>query len=248
MNIGLFIPCYINLFYPHIGIATLKLLEYYGCNVEYPLKQTCCGQPLASKGFETLAQSTYLHFIECFHSYDWIVAPSGSCVYHVKHHYDILDTKGQTLALSHKIMELSEFLIDILRVDTVPNQNLIKKIGIHYGCHGLRGLQLAQSSEIHVKNRDTMGQLLSLIPGIEIFSGERPDECCGFGGTYSITEPEISSMMGMDRIHDFIQSGAEIICSGDVSCMMHLEGIIRRNKLPIQTRHFVEILISSHEN
>ncbi len=235
------------MFYPHIGIATLQLLEHYGCNVEYPLQQTCCGQPLANKGFETAAKSTYLHFIECFQSYDWIVAPSGSCVYHVKHHYDILDSKNQTFGLSQKIKELSEFLVDILKVDTVPNPDLIKKVAIHHGCHGLRGLQLAQSSEIHLNNRDTIALLLTLIPGIEITLSHRPDECCGFGGTYSITEPEVSSMMGMDRIHDYIQSGADIICSGDVSCLMHMEGIIRRKKLPIQAKHFVEILTSSHE-
>jgi L-lactate dehydrogenase complex protein LldE len=240
-KIGLFIPCYIDMFYPQVGIATLELLEKLGQEVGYPLKQTCCGQPLANSGSEQDAKATYLNFVKNFSDFDYIVTPSGSCAYHVRHHYNILEQTGDVKKVRESVYELCEFLTDILQTDDLKIR-FPHKVGIHQSCHGLRGLKLASASELIVPHYSKIHQLLEKAEGIEIIELDRKDECCGFGGTFSIFEPDVSVKMGRDRIRDHERNGAEIITAADMSCLMHLEGILRRQKKPVQVKHIAEIL------
>ena len=239
--VGLFIPCYIDLFYPQVGIATLELLEKLALSVEYPLEQTCCGQPLANSGSENEAIATYQHFVRNFKHFDYVVTPSGSCAYHVRRHYELLEQTPDVEKVRKNTYELCEFLTDILQVDDLKIR-FPHKVGIHQSCHGLRGLKLASSTELMVQSYSKIHRLLEKAEGIEIIELDRKDECCGFGGTFSIFEPELSVKMGRDRISDHERNGAEFITATDMSCLMHLEGVIRRQKKKIQVKHIAEIL------
>jgi L-lactate dehydrogenase complex protein LldE len=241
MKIGLFIPCYIDQFYPQVGKATLELLEKMGCEVDYPMNQTCCGQPMGNSGSEKESIQTAELFVKNFQHYDYIVAPTGSCVCYVKEHYDILEQTNATKQVRENIYELSEFIIDILKIDKI-DAVFRQKVGLHSSCHGQRGLRLAQSSEINAPFFSKQKQLLSMVQGLELIELDRPDECCGFGGTFCVTEEAVSVKMGIDKVADFIRNGAEVITAGDMSCLMHLEGIIKRQKYPVKVLHLAEIL------
>jgi L-lactate dehydrogenase complex protein LldE len=243
-KIALFIPCYIDQFYPQVGVATLELLEKLGLNISYPLRQTCCGQPLANSGAEKEALKTYQNFVNNFSGFDYIVSPSASCVYHVKEHYDILQQTKQVIKVRQNIYELCEFITDILKIDDLKIEYPFK-VGIHQSCHGLRGLKLGKPSEIIAKSYSKVHSLLEKAKGIEIIKLDREDECCGFGGTFSIFEPDVSAKMGKDRVSDHMRNGAEIITATDMSCLMHMEGIIRRQKLNLKVVHVAEILNSN---
>jgi len=242
-KIGLFIPCYIDTFYPQVGVATLQLLERFGQEIIYPDRQTCCGQPLANSGSEQDAKACYSHFIRNFRGFDYIVTPSGSCAYHVRKHYDIIEQTEDVKHIRETTYELCEFLTDVLKVDDL-NARFPHKVGIHQSCHGLRGLKLASASELIERRYSKVRQLLNMVEDIEIIDLDRPDECCGFGGTFSVFEPDISVKMGRDRIADHERHDAEYITSYDMSCLMHLEGIIRRQKKPLRVIHIAEILNS----
>lgn len=242
--IGLFIPCYIDQFYPQVGVATLELLQKLGLNVEYPLKQTCCGQPLANSGAEKKAIPVYENFVRNFHEFDYVVSPSGSCVYHVREHYNILVQTEEVKKVRQNTYELCEFLVDILKVDDL-GASFPRKVGLHQSCHGLRGLKLGTSSELITERNSKVHQLLSKVKDIELIKLDREDECCGFGGTFSVFEPDVSVKMGKSRILDHETNGVEIITATDMSCLMHLEGIIRREEKKIKVMHIAEILNNS---
>jgi L-lactate dehydrogenase complex protein LldE len=235
-RVGLFIPCYVDQFYPQVGIATLELLEKFGCDVVYPPNQTCCGQPMANSGFEHLTTGCNDLFIKNFSAFDYIVAPSGSCVLHIKEHLHGSD-------IPQKIYEFVEFLTDVLRVDSLE-ASFPYKVGLHQSCHGQRGLKLAQMSELMAPAFSKPQQLLNLVKGIELVDLDRVDECCGFGGTFCVAEEAISVKMGKDRIIDHVGHGAEVITGADMSCLMHLEGILRRQKSNVRVKHIAEILNS----
>ncbi len=241
LRIGLFIPCYIDQFYPQVGIATFELLQKLDIDVVYPEKQTCCGQPLANSGAEKEAIPIYRNFVRNFCEFDYIVTPSGSCAYHVKEHYNILEQTEQVKRVRANIYELCEFITDILKIDDLKI-DYPYKVGVHQSCHGLRGLKLGSSSELITTRYSKVLSLLEKAKGIEIVTLDREDECCGFGGTFSIFEPHVSVKMGKDRISDHERNGAEIITATDMSCLMHLEGIIRRQNKKIKVVHIAEIL------
>lgn len=241
MNIGLFIPCYINQFYPQVGIATLELLEKQGLSIDYPFNQTCCGQPLANSGFEKEASDTCMLFVKNFKSYDYIVTPSGSCAYHVKNHFNLIEQTVEVEHVRSHIYELCDFLYSILKKDDF-NSQFPYRVGLHQSCHGLRGLHLGKSSELIDEDFSIPEKLLNNVRGIQLVQLERPDECCGFGGTFAVTEESVSVKMGSDRINDHILHKAEFIVATDMSCLMHLEGIIRRRNLPVKVKHIAEIL------
>jgi L-lactate dehydrogenase complex protein LldE len=241
MKVALFIPCYVDQFYPQVGKATLRLLEKFGCDVEYPADQTCCGQPPANSGMEREALPIYRHFIETFHPYDYIIAPSGSCVYHVRHHYDVLDQSDEVQKIRKHTLDICTFLLEVLKIDHL-NARFPYKVGIHQSCHGLRGLRMAKSSELIIPAFSQWQTLLEMVDDIELIELNRPDECCGFGGTFAVKEEPVSVKMGQDRIRDHEKNGAEVITSGDMSCLMHMEGILKRENSPIRVKHIVEIL------
>lgn len=239
MKVGLFIPCYVDQFYPQVGIATLSLLEKLGISVSYPLNQTCCGQPMANAGYEKLSEGCDSLFVKNFSSYDYIVSPSGSCVLHIKEH--LHPTSAEGIKISKNIFELTEFLTDIMKIEKL-NSSFRYKVGLHQSCHGQRGLKLSQMSELVADDFSKPRQLLSMVKGLELINLERQDECCGFGGSFCVTEEAVSVKMGKDRISDHVYHGADYITGADMSCLMHLEGILRRQKNRTKVIHIAEIL------
>jgi L-lactate dehydrogenase complex protein LldE len=231
MKVALFVPCYIDQFYPQVAVATLELLEKLGCEVSFPAKQTCCGQPMANSGYEHLSVGCDANFQEAFAGQAYVVCPSGSCTLHVKEH-----VKTET-----KVFELTEFIYDVLGIKTLKGK-FVGKVGFHQSCHGQRGLKLSQMSELNAEGFSKPGGLLSEIEGLELLNLKRTDECCGFGGTFCVAEEAVSVRMGKDRLQEHLAAGVEIITGGDTSCLMHLEGIIKRDKLPLKVMHIAEIL------
>ena len=241
MTVGLFIPCYVDQFYPNAAIATLELLEKLGVRVAYPLKQTCCGQPMANSGFGHLAAESDELFIRNFSGFDYIVAPSGSCVLHIKDHLQSDRHPAEAKAIRGRIYELVEFLTDVLKVDNLKAR-FPHKVGLHQSCHGQRGLKLAQMSELVAPPFSKPEQLLNMVEGLELVDLTRQDECCGFGGTFCVAEEAVSVKMGKDRVADHLQHGAIYITASDMSCLMHMEGILHRQKSNVKVLHIAEIL------
>ena len=241
MRVGLFIPCYVNQFYPKVGIATLELLEKLGCKVDYPLSQTCCGQPMANSGYESLTAGCNEHFTENFAAYEYIVCPSGSCVLHVKDHLHSQKNKAGASSIRKNIYELVEFLTDVLKLEQLP-ASFPHRVGLHQSCHGQRGLHLSSMSERVLPHFSKPEKLLQMVKGLELIELDRKDECCGFGGTFCVSEEAVSAKMGKDRVRDHVAHGAEYITGADMSCLMHLEGILKRQKSTVQVMHIAEIL------
>jgi L-lactate dehydrogenase complex protein LldE len=241
-KLGLFVPCYIDQFYPHVGLATLRVLRRLGLDVEFPQEQTCCGQPMANSGCADDARPLAERFLKIFGKYDHVVAPSGSCVSMVRNHYgQFLNGKPGFDHLRANTFELCEYLVDVVHVQRVEGE-FPRKVGLHMSCHGLRELRLARSSERMVKPFDKVRGLLEQLRGINLVELTRPDECCGFGGTFAVNEEAVSSLMGRDRIADHEAAGAEVITAVDMSCLMHLQGLIERARKPIRIMHVAEIL------
>jgi L-lactate dehydrogenase complex protein LldE len=243
-TIGLFIPCYVDQLFPKVGLATLDLLEQLGQTVEFPAAQTCCGQPMANTGCLKEAEPFAKRFIKIFQPYDYIVAPSGSCVAMVRNHYDhLLHDHPGLEEIKAKTFELCEFLTDVLKIEKLPVKKVFPhRVGLHQSCHGLRELRLGSCSEVMGPRFSKVRQVLELVEGIEFVELKRPDECCGFGGTFAVSEEAVSCLMGEDRVQDHEQAGAEVLTANDMSCLMHLDGIIRRQKKPIRVVHVAEIL------
>ena len=235
MKVGLFIPCYVDAVYPEVGVATYKLLKHLGLDVVYPEGQTCCGQPMANAGFEKQA----IPLAQKFKDFDYVVAPSVSCTAFVRINYSrLLSHECET---AKRAMDVVEFLHDIVKVNhalgTFPH-----KVSLHNSCHGVRELGLSSPSEMHVEKFNKIKDLLLLVDGIQVVEPERPDECCGFGGMFSVEETAISAQMGRDKVERHIQTGAEYVTGPDCSCLMHMEGVAKKQGLNIQFKHVVEIL------
>lgn len=241
MKVGLFIPCYVDQFYPNAAIATLQLLEKFGVDVTYPLSQTCCGQPMANSGYEHLTKGCNELFIKNFEPFDYIVAPSGSCVLHVREHLHDPANEEVATVLRHKVYELTSFLTDILQVKEL-NARFPHRVGMHQSCHGQRGLKLSQMSELVAEPFSKPGSLLKMVKDIDLIDLGRTDECCGFGGTFCVTEEAVSAKMGKDRVADHLHHGAEYITGVDMSCLMHMEGILKRAGSKVKVIHIAEIL------
>jgi L-lactate dehydrogenase complex protein LldE len=181
-------------------------------------------------------------FLQIFQPFPYVVCPSGSCVSMVRNHYrDLLPGQSQVEAVGKRTYELCEFLFDVLHVEAVPGR-FPYRVGLHQSCHGLRELRLASGSERVVPKFNKVRSLLSSLEGITLVDLTRPDECCGFGGVFSVEEEALSCAIGKDRIADHRQAGTEVITGVDVSCLMHLDGLLRREKEPLRVRHVAEIL------
>ena len=241
MKVGLFVPCYVDQFYPETAVATLSLLENLGVNVIFPKNQTCCGQPMANSGFEHLTTGCNDLFIENFSDFDYIVAPSGSCVLHIRDHLHTPNKPKEPTALNEKVYELTSFLTDILKVKSLPAK-FKHKVGMHQSCHGQRGLNLSSMSELVAPSFSKPLSLLNMVEGIEIVPLSRVDECCGFGGTFCVAEESVSAKMGQDRVADHLEHGAEFITGVDMSCLMHMEGVLKRQGSKVKVLHIAQIL------
>lgn len=245
MRVGLFIPCYIDQLFPQVGMATVDLLERFGVEVDFPEGQTCCGQPMANTGLTEQTRPLAEKYYDLFREYDHVVCPSGSCTAMVRHHYDeYLSDKPDFATFKNRTYELTEFLVDVLKVESVAGK-YPHHVGLHQSCHGLRELRLGSASEIVGPKFNKARQLLASLEGIRLSELKRADECCGFGGTFAVAEEAVSCMMGLDRIHDHEQAGTRVLTANDMSCLMHLDGLIRRQKKNIEVKHIAEILVEA---
>jgi L-lactate dehydrogenase complex protein LldE len=243
VKVGLFVPCYIDSFFPEVAVATLELLERFGCSVEYPDNQTCCGQPMANSGCQEDAAATEALFVRSFKDFDTVVGPSGSCIHHVRFHLDATEQTPETKKVRARALELVEFLHDHLKVSSFPWATFPHKVGLHDSCSAVRGLGHARPSErVNEPYFSKTRNLLGKVAGLELVEIDRRDECCGFGGSFCVTDEAVSVKMGYDRVHDFHRHGAEFIVSADMSCLLHMKGIIDRLKLPMKVIHIAQIL------
>ncbi len=237
-RVALFVPCFVDQLTPHVATATLEVLAKHRVTVEVPAAQTCCGQPMLNVGCTGDAGRLADHFASVFGGFDCVVCPSASCTAMVRHHYPELLSRSNS-AVCERTYELCEFLIaaGVARIEG----RFAHRVGLHQGCHGLRELRLGQASERSTATRDPVRRLLASLDGLELVDLERADECCGFGGSFSFDEPEVSSLMGRDRIRDHVDAGAEVIVSADSSCLLHLDGLLRRDAVPVPVMHVAEV-------
>jgi L-lactate dehydrogenase complex protein LldE len=242
MKAGLFIPCYVDALFPEVGIATLELLERLGVEVDYPLDQTCCGQTMANSGCEKDAAGAEALFVKNFAGYDYVVTPSGSCTHHVRENLTAIPQTARVVKVRRSVYELVEFLHDVLEVRDFPWAEFHHTVGLHNGCASLRALRTASASEVREPAFSKPKALLSQVKGISFASPERPDECCGFGGTFSIFEEPVSAKMGYDKVADHARAGAEYIVSADMSCLMHQKGCAERMGSPVRFIHIAQVL------
>ena len=242
MRVGLFIPCYIDAFYPEVGIATLELLERFGVSVDYPTDQTCCGQPMTNSGCHRESAATEALFVRNFTGFDYVVAPSGSCVHQVRFNLDAIEQTAEVKRVRETTFELVEFLHDVLKVDAFPWAEFPHRVGYHNSCNTLRGLAHARPSELHEPFFSKPLDMLSKVKGLTFVEPARPDECCGFGGTFSVFEPTLSVKMGHDKVRDHAQAGADYIVSADSSCLMHQQGCAERMGVTLKYIHIAQIL------
>ena len=187
---------------------------------------------MANSGYSHLAKGCDALFETNFSQFDYVVSPSGSCALHIREHLP---------SMHGKIYELVEFLTDVLNIDHL-DARFPHRVSIHHSCHGLRGLSLSKMSERMEPEFSKPVRLLNMVKDLQLVQLKRPDECCGFGGTFCVTEEAVSVKMGKDRVRDHVDSGAEFITSSDLSCLMHLEGLLRRNGSPVKVIHIAEIL------
>jgi len=239
--VSLFFTCLADAFFPKVGFATAAVLERFGAKVRVPLSQTCCGQPAFNSGNRKEARKMARKFLEAFAGEGYIVTPSGSCASMVKNEYPALfrdEPRMLSLAASvgERIYELSQFLVDVLGV-TDPNSTFKGKVTYHDSCHLRRGLGVIEAPR----------KLLRAIPGVTFVEMEDSDRCCGFGGVFSVKYPHISCRMVDDKIERILATGAPIVTSGDIGCLMNIGGMISRSGYPIKAVHLSEILAGDVE-
>lgn len=243
MRVGLFVPCYVDQLRPGVALASLELLERAGVEVVFPPGQTCCGQPLLNAGGVEQARGLARRFVELFSDFDHVVCPSASCVVSVVHQYrDVLEPSRALDALAGRTHELCAFLVEVLGVERASGR-FPQRVGLHGSCHGLRGLRRGATSErMAPPAPDPARRLLLSLDGLELAELSRPDECCGFGGGFAVEEPAVSGLMGLDRVEDHRRAGVSVVTSTDVSCLLHLEGVARREGAPLRVLHVAELL------
>ena len=237
MNVQIFIPCFVDQVFPQTAFNMVKVLEKLGCEVHYNTDQTCCGQPAFNAGFRDEAKEVCTKFIKDFRGTDYIVAPSASCVGFVRNYYPTLfdnsSYHNEVKELQQRTFEFSEFLVKVLKVEDV-GATFNAKATYHDSCAGLR--------ECHIKTEPRL--LLSHVKGLELVEMEDVETCCGFGGTFTVKFGPISAGMGDQKATNAAKTGADCIISTDLSCLMHIDGVIRKKELSLQTFHLADVLAS----
>lgn len=235
MKIELFIPCFVDQLYPETAFNTIKILEKVGCEVIYNPKQTCCGQPAYNAGYWEQAKEVGTKFLGDFTESNYIVAPSASCVGMVKSGYNDLFTNtivhNKCRNIQANIFELSDFLINVVKKDYFGAE-LEGKAVYHDSCSGLRECKIKEEPR----------KLLSRVIGLEMVEMKDTDTCCGFGGTFSVKFDSISSAMAEQKVNNALAMDADYIISSDLSCLLHLDGYIKKNNLSIKTMHLADVL------
>ncbi|GGU23279.1 (Fe-S)-binding protein [Streptomyces lavendofoliae] len=232
MRVALFVTCVNDALYPATGIATVRLLERLGVEVDFPAAQTCCGQPQYNTGYHREARTLVRRTARAFEGYEYVVTPSASCAAMVRAHYAGLGGAG----LGPRTYELTEFLVDVLGVTDV-GAYFPHRVTYHPSCHGLRLLGLG----------DRPRRLLAAVRGLELVELPGAEECCGFGGTFAVKNPAVSVAMGRDKARSAVGTGAEVLCGADNSCLMHIGGVLRREGAGLRPVHIAEILAGTEE-
>jgi L-lactate dehydrogenase complex protein LldE len=235
MTVQLFIPCFVDQLYPQTAFNMAKVLEKAGCTVQYNTNQTCCGQPAFNAGFWDEAKEVCSKFIKDFSGADYIVAPSASCVGFVRNYYaklfDNSSVHNDVKDLQKRTFEFSEFLINVLKVDDF-GATLKGKATYHDSCAGLRECKIKKEPR----------KLLSNVKGLELVEMNDVETCCGFGGTFAVKFEPISISMADQKVTNALATGADYIISTDLSCLMHIDGFIRKNNYKIKTMHIADVL------
>ncbi|MFD7784224.1 (Fe-S)-binding protein [Streptomyces nojiriensis] len=247
MRAALFVTCVNDALYPRTGIAVVRLLERLGVGVDFPAAQSCCGQPQYNTGYRYETEPLMRRTARAFAGHEYVVTPSGSCAAMIREHYPRIGRKAAAegrggelaeaaAALAPRVYELTEFLVDVLGVIDV-GAYFPHTVTYHPSCHGLRGLGLG----------DRPRRLLAAVKGLDLVELPGAEECCGFGGTFAVKNPEVSTAMGADKIAAAAGTGAQVLCGADNSCLAHLGGLLRRADSPLRTLHLAEILAATEE-
>ena len=237
-RVSLFVTCMVDQLFPKVGMAMADVLERLGYRVDFPEAQTCCGQPAFNSGYRHEAREVARHFLRTFEKSETVVVPSGSCTSMVTHHYaDLFKKEPETLALVHamekKVHEFSTFLTEVAGVEDV-GARMEEVVTFHDGCHALRELGI----------RNAPRRLLSHVRGLELREMQPAEECCGFGGTFSVKFSELSGAMARTKLEAIVGTGAKTVVSLDPSCLMQIQGVISRAGLNVRTMHLAEVLAS----
>lgn len=243
-TVALFATCFNDTMWPEAPRATVQLLERLGCRVVFPREQTCCGQMFTNTGYADEATPLVRRYAEVFGPYDYVVAPSGSCVGSVREQHAALARRAGDAALeaeaersAARTYELSEFLVDVLGVTDV-GAYFPHRVTYHPTCHSLRML--------HVGDKPL--RLLREVRGIDLVELPAATECCGFGGTFAVKNADTSIAMGADKARHVRETGAEVVVAGDNSCLAHIGGILDRQRSGVRTLHLAQILASTEED
>jgi L-lactate dehydrogenase complex protein LldE len=237
-RVSLFVTCLVDQFFPEIGLAMADVLEGLGYEVDFPEDQTCCGQPAFNTGYRGEARAVARHFLQVFDKAEYVVCPSGSCTSMVRHHYAEIFYKdaaslGAAAALAPRVFEFSEFLLKVAQCEDV-GARFDGVVTYHDSCHALRELKI----------REQPRRLLRAVRGLELREMDTAEECCGFGGTFSVKFPEVSSAMLRTKIESIRRTGAGAVISADPSCLMQIRGGLSRAGLPVRTLHLAQVLAS----
>lgn len=237
MKVSLFVTCLIDIFQGDVGKDTVELLEYLDCEVDFPEKQTCCGQPAYNSGYVTEAKEPMKNMIKAFEDSEYVVTPSGSCATMFKEYPHIFkgDAAWQSKAndLANKTYELSQFIVEVLKVENV-GANLSGKATYHTSCHMTRLLGV----------KDAPLRLLENVKGLEVTELPHRHDCCGFGGTFSVKMAQISEQMVDEKVHHVEETNANILVGADSGCLMNIGGRIDRKDKPIKVMHIASVLNS----
>jgi L-lactate dehydrogenase complex protein LldE len=239
MRVALFVTCLVDALFPDVGRATVDLCERLGQPVEFPVAQTCCGQMHTNSGYFEV--ELVRRFVDVFDDYDVVLVPSGSCAGSIRHQHPMIAQAAgdeplarRARALGPRVFELSQFLVDVLGVDDV-GAYFPHRVTYHPTCHSLRSLGVG----------DRPLQLLRNVRGIDLAELSGTEECCGFGGTFAVKNPDVSAAMLADKMQAVIETGAEVVCASDRSCLMHIGGGLQRIRAGVRTLHLAEILAST---
>jgi L-lactate dehydrogenase complex protein LldE len=237
MKVQLFIPCFVDQLYPQTGMNMVKILEKVGCQVSYNPKQTCCGQPAYNAGYVDECKDVSAKFIKDFSGTEYIVSPSGSCTGYLRNSLEEVFVDSAQQKDAHQVatrsIEITEFLTNIVKV-TDFGAILNGKATYHDACGALRECGIKEGPR----------ELLKNVQGLELVEMKEKETCCGFGGTFSVKFEPISVGMAQTKVQSALETGAKYMLSTDVSCLMHIDGYIRKNNIDMQTMHIVDVLAS----
>lgn len=243
LTVALFATCANDVMFPGTPIATVKVLERLGCRVVFPDEQTCCGQIFTNTGYYPEALPSVKTYARTFAGYDYIVGPSGSCVGAVRHQHPMLAEEAGDLGLAEearavtsRTYDISEFLVNVLGVTDV-GAYFPHRVTYHPTCHSMRVAKVG----------DAPYQLLNGVKGLHLIELEFADQCCGFGGTFSLKNPDVSRAMVNDKARHVMDTGAEYLVTGDNLCALNISGVIHRNRGGIKPIHLAEILAHTEE-